>query len=192
MKKNKHSLRATAGVLAAGLVVALSPLPTFAHQSPGGCNANRLNLSIMKDKTSVMIGDTITYTVSVTNIDSGADIACDITNATVNVTLPAPDGTPTGTVVNLATGVDYPAGTITTIVGTAQYVVATDPGVEDMVAQAEISGTLHDAPVDHSAQIIKTLGTTVVATPDPPIEPPDQPQNDTPTSYPSALPRTGR
>jgi len=192
MKKDKYSLRGIARTLIACLAVALSPLPAFAHQSPGGCNANRLDLSIIKDKTSVMIGDTITYTVTVTNLDFGSDIACDITNASVDVTLPAPDGTATGTVVNLATGVNYPAGTNTTIVGTAQYVVATDPGIEDMVAQAEISGTLHDAPVDHSAQIIKTLGTTVVATPAPPIEPPDQPQNNTPTSYPSALPRTGR
>lgn len=144
-------------------------LPANADQSPSGCNSNRLNASIIKDKTAVYQGDTITYTVTVSNLNSGSDTACDITGATVQVALPAADGTPTGAVVTLATGVNYLAGTSLTIVGTAQYVVNVNPGVVDIVAQVSANGTLHDAPTNHSASIVKTLGTSVLVAPtDPP------------------------
>ena len=36
-----------------------------------------------------------------------------------------------------------------------------NPGVADAVAPATATGTLHDAPVDHRADISKTLGNTV-------------------------------
>lgn len=172
IQNSKLTVRTTAlGVtsLLTALSLSLTPvLPAYAHQSPGGCNSNRLNASIIKDKTAVFAGDTITYTVTVSNVNSGLDIACDITNATVEVTLPAYDGTPTGTVVTLASGVDYLAGTPLTVVGSAQFVVNVDPSVVDIVAQVSAAGTLHDAPVDHSASIVKTLGTSVVTPSAPP------------------------
>lgn len=127
-----------------------------------------LTASIIKDKTQVYPGDTITYTVTVSNLNSGPDIACDITNATVEVTLPAADGTATGTVVTLASGVDFLAGTPLSIIGSTPYVVAVNPGVIDIVAQVSVDGTLHDAPTDHTALIIKTLGTSVIEPPAPP------------------------
>lgn len=163
MKKQKLMLFTAAFAL---LVFVAAPVK--ATQSPSGCNSNRLNLSLIKDKTAVQQGDTITYTVTVTNVDSAPAIACDIDNATVSVRLPAADGTPTGTLVTLATGASYPAGFTQTTIGTAAYTVATNPGVTDIVAEARVSGTLHDAPVDHAAEIIKTVGTAVIApTPEP-------------------------
>lgn len=152
-----------------GLLVAQPTLYVSAHQSPGGCNSNRFNISIVKDRTEVYQGQVLTYTVTAVNVNFNSDIACDITAATIDVTLPAADGTPTGQVVTLVANSDFPAGTTTTLVGTAQYTVNVNPGVTDIVAQARAQGTLHDAPVDHSALIIKTLGTTVVA---PPTTPP--------------------
>lgn len=163
----KESVRTTTlgvtSLLSALSILLLPTLPAIAHQSPSGCNGNRLNTSIIKDKTTVYQGDTLTYSVTVANVDFGSDIACDITNATVQVRLPASDGTPTGTIVTLASGVDYLAGTTTTLVGTVPYVVNVNPGVVDIVAQVSANGTLHDAPVNHSASIIKTLGTSVLA-----------------------------
>jgi hypothetical protein len=38
--------------------------------------------------------------------------------------------------------------------------VALNPGVTDAVAEATATGTLHDAPVDHLANVVKTLGST--------------------------------
>ncbi len=153
----------------AAVVTALASfaLPASAVQSPVGCNSNRLNLALIKDRTSVQQGDTINYTITVSNQDSAPALACDIDSATVRITLPAADGTPTGTVVTLATNASYPAGAAQTVVGNASYVVSVNAGVTDIVAEARISGTLHDAPVDHAAEIIKTVGTAVI-TPAPP------------------------
>lgn len=147
--------------MGAFLCMALGVTSVSADQTPSGCNSNSLDLTVTKNRTMVEEGDTITYGVHVTNLDNGSSIACDITGATVTVTLPARDGTPTGTVVTLATGVDYPAGTASTLVGTADYNVSVDPGVTDVVAQGNVSGTLHDAPTNHAASITKTVGTSV-------------------------------
>jgi len=170
--KPKVPVRITAlgaSSLLASLSLLFAPaMPAFADQSPAGCNGNRLNTSLIKDKTAVYQGDTITYTVTVSNVDSGTDVACDITNATVTLTLPAMDGSPTGTAIVLATGIDYLAGTTTTVVGSSPYVVNVNPDVIDIVAQVSASGTLHDAPVNHSASIVKTLGTSVLKAPSTP------------------------
>lgn len=155
-----------------GLLVAQPALYVSAHQSPSGCNSNRFNISIIKDRTEVYQGQVLTYTVTAVNVNFNSDLACDITDAEIDVTLPAADGTPTGQVVTLVAHTNFPAGTSTTLIGTAPYTVNVNPGVTDIVAQARAQGTLHDAPVDHSALIVKTLGTTVVA---PPTTPPGAP-----------------
>lgn len=170
------------GIIAAIVVVISSVAPAGAVQSPAGCNSNRLNLSIIKDKTSVQQGDTITYTVTISNVDAAPALACDIDTATVIITLPAANGTPTGTVVTLATNANYPAGYPLTVVGSAAYVVNVNPGITDIVAEAKVNGVLHDAPVDHAAEIIKTVGTAVVT--------PTTPPTTTPTSTPK-LPNAG-
>lgn len=149
------------GVAMGVAAICLQPLTAFADQSPVSCNSNNLSLVLTKDKTVVRPGDTITYSVHVSNIDGATNIACDITNATVTITLPAADGTPTGTVVTLTSGTDYLAGTASTLIGTADYAVNVNPDVTDVVAQADIAGTLHDAPVDHDAEISKTVGSDV-------------------------------
>lgn len=149
-------------------------LPVSAHQSPAGCNSNRLTLSIIRDKLTIKQGDLLTYSVTLSNTDApGGIIACDIDGATINVTLPALDGTPTGQVVTLASNASYPAGTPFDIIGTVPWTVNVTNGVLDATAKVEITGTLHDAPTDHSAQISKTIGTTVVYDIVPPTTPPD-------------------
>lgn len=150
-------------VLIAGvfLCTTLGAGNAFADQVPVGCNSNSLDLTVTKNRTMVEEGDVITYAVYVTNLDNGSSIACDITGATVTITLPATNGTPTGSAITLATGVDYPAGTASTLVGSANYTVDVDPGITDVVTQGNVSGTLHDAPTNHAASITKTVGTSV-------------------------------
>jgi hypothetical protein len=143
---------------AATISALLGASPAAAHQSPPGCASNSVILTPTKDKTLVRNGDQTNYTVSISN-DVGA--ACDVTGATVTLTLPAPDGTPTGQSVTLAAGANYPAGSTTQVLGTVPYTVAMNPGVTDAVVRATVNGTLHDAPTDHAADVIKTLGTEV-------------------------------
>ena len=153
------------GIIAGLFMIAHSAGIVSAHQSPGSCNANRFNISIVKDRTQVFQGQTLTYTVTASNIDFGTDVACDITDASIQVTLPAADGTPTGQIVVLVPDEDFPAGTATTLIGTIPYVVNVNPGVVDIVAEARATGVLHDAPTDHAALIVKTIGTSVVEIP---------------------------
>lgn len=170
------------------LLVAQPAMYVSAHQSPSGCNSNRFNISIIKDRTEVYQGQVLTYTVTAVNVNFGSDLACDITAATIDITLPAADGTPTGQVVNLVTNTDYPVGSSTVIIGTAYYTVNVNPGVVDIVAEARAQGTLHDAPVDHSALIVKTLGTSVIAAP---TTPPPGGGSGSGTSVTPKLPNTG-
>lgn len=149
-------------ILTAIIVSLVLTVPVNAIQSPGGCNSNRLNLSVSRDKLTVQQGDTLTYTITVSNLDSLPNLACDIDTADVTLRLPALDGTPTGTLVTVASNASYPAGTPLTVVGVVPYVVNVNPGVIDITVEASVQGILHDAPQDHAASITKTIGTAVV------------------------------
>lgn len=132
--------------------------PAVAHDSPPGCGSNSIVLTPTKDRTLVRNGDQLSYTVSVSN-DLGSP--CDLTGSSVTLTLPARDGTPTGQTVTLASGRTFAARATTEVLGTVPYTVDVAPGVTDAVVRATVSGTLHDAPTDHAAEVIKTLGTDV-------------------------------
>ncbi len=155
--------------------ILISTQPTYAIQSPVGCNSNRLNLSLSRNKITVQNGDVLTYTITVSNLDVAPNFACDIDTALVTLTLPAMDGTPTGTIVTLASGASYPAGTPITVVATVPYTVNVTPGVVDITAEARVQGVLHDAPTDHAADITKTIGTAIVNPSTPPTPTPNLP-----------------
>ncbi len=159
-------------LVAAIAAILISAQSAFAIQSPVGCNSNRLNLSLSRNKITVQNGDILTYMVTVSNLDVSPNFACDIDTATVTLTLPAMDGTPSGTVMTLATNANYPAGTPITVVATVPYTVNVNSGVTDITAEASVQGVLHDAPVDHAANITKTIGTAIISQTTPPITPP--------------------
>src|SRR3712207_4234076 len=114
--------------IAVAFVGALGATPASADQSPPGCDSNSLALTPTRDRTLVRNGEVTRYTVAVAN---NAGNACNLTNVTVTLTLPAPNGTPTGQTVTLASNVDYPAGTAPIVLGTVPYTVALNPGVTD-------------------------------------------------------------
>ena len=154
-----HHILISLIVLAFGVY---DPVAVRAHQDPGACEGNRLAVALGRDKLVVQQGDTVTYSVFVSNLDGPVLAACGFTGVNVDLTLPAADGTATGTVVSMAAGVSYPAGMATTHVGDVPYVVNVNQGVTDIVAQVRAGGSLHDAPVDHAAEIVKTIGSDVV------------------------------
>jgi uncharacterized repeat protein (TIGR01451 family) len=156
--RSRAAFSAASLATAAACMGVVGATPAAAHQSPAGCGSNGLVLTPTKDRTLVRNGDTSTYTVSAAN---NAGPACDVTGATVTLTLPAANGTPTGRTETLATGASFPAGAPDTLLGRVPYLVALNAGVVDAVAEARASGTLHDAPTDHAVQITKTLGTDV-------------------------------
>lgn len=156
----RSSVYAVLGTL--GLLVEVAALgPVAADQRPAGCNGNNLAVDVSSDRTVVRNGDVITYTLTVSNLSTPAARACDVTGATVALTLPAADGSPSGETLTLATDQNYPAGTPHTVVGTRTYTVAVNSGVDTVTARASTPGTLHRAPSDDAVTIIKTLSTTV-------------------------------
>ena len=138
---------------------ALGAAPAAAHQVPAGCSTNGLDVTVSKSKTVILRnGDTIDYTVAISNNKPGS---CDLTGLAVALTLPAPDGTPTGQRFVLARSIDLPAGSSEHVIGTVTWIVALNPGLSNGVVEARAVGVLHDAPTDNIARIEKTLGTTV-------------------------------
>jgi hypothetical protein len=147
-------------VLLATVVGMTAAAPASAHRSPAGCTSNSLDLRIDRDRPVVFVGEAVTYTVFAAN--AGAS-ACDITNATIYIQLPTATGAPSATRTPLVVGaIDLPGNSAERMIGRISTNVNVNDGVTDAVAQASASGTLHDAPVDHAANIVKTLGTTVV------------------------------
>jgi uncharacterized repeat protein (TIGR01451 family) len=155
---------------------AFGATPATAHLSPADCNTNGLALDLVKSRTFVRPGDVVTYTVNVGNSATGA---CDLTGVTIALQLPAADGTATGQVVTLESGVDLPAGTALRLSGTVNYTVAINPGVDTLIAEARANGVLHDNPIrDDAASITKSVSTfasqpalAVVVTPSVPSGP---------------------
>lgn len=162
-RTGRPSTRRRSTLLAVGAVVALASmtLPALSNQSPEGCTSNDPVLNVTKDRTFVRNGDTITYHVEVHNMSTPTGQACNFSGATVAITVPGPDGTPSGPRTVLAENLDLPAGTGLTQFRPVTWTVALNPGVEDAVVKAEVAGLIHDAPVDHHALVVKTLGTTV-------------------------------
>ncbi|MDA0161465.1 hypothetical protein OM076_14405 [Solirubrobacter ginsenosidimutans] len=146
-------------IISTVIALALAPAGAEAHQSPAGCVANNLDLSVSRDRAQVRRGQTVSYTIAAGNVGAGA---CDITNATITFTRPALDGSATGTSTVVSQGLDLPAGKPLTNISTQQWIAEVDSGVTDAIVRASITGVLHDAPVDHTADVAKTVGITVV------------------------------
>src|SRR4051794_12685394 len=154
-------MRSRALVLAV-LMTLLWAAPASAHHSPANCSSNEFTLSISRDRTSGVYanGETISYTVKVSNVGA---TACDVDGLTISMNLPAADGTPTGSLVTLATNAPYPAGTTERTVSVVPYKIAVNPGVTDAVASVQVTaGLLHDTANDHPLRLTKEIGTQIV------------------------------
>src|SRR5206468_156803 len=88
------------GLLVVGLL--LIPAPRVAaHENPSGCDGNGIGSTFTRSPTGAVIhGNTITYTITISNSATG----CDITGLDAEVTLP------NGTVITIATNADLPQG----------------------------------------------------------------------------------
>src|SRR4051794_28742685 len=91
------------GMMAVVLTGLLAP-PAMAHPVPQNCSKNGLDLDLERSRSQVRNGDTMQFYVTVANDAAGA---CDVEGVTIDVILPARDGTPTGQRVRVATGASY-------------------------------------------------------------------------------------
>ncbi|HEU5182281.1 MAG TPA: DUF4215 domain-containing protein, partial [Candidatus Polarisedimenticolia bacterium] len=159
---NNHSrlLRALAGMLV-GWVALVGGQMAWAHQNPAGCTTDALYVALLKDKTSIVSGETATFTVIARNDDP---TACDVTNANIVVHCPAPDGTPTGAAMVCGPpNVDFLVPFAPITLCQVACVVTFNPGVISAQALEEESGILHIIP-DYDfafAYIHRTLSVTL-------------------------------
>ncbi|WP_157591762.1 hypothetical protein [Solirubrobacter soli] len=143
----------------AALVGALSAAAPASAQDPGGCNANRMTLDIIRDKTYVKNGDVINYYVDIANVGGSA---CRVSNVTVWIQFPAPDGTSTGLLQRVDTNLDLPAQFPTRRYGPYAYTVNANPGVSRLEAKTYVvNGRLHDTPVLSPFNADKSIGTLI-------------------------------
>jgi uncharacterized repeat protein (TIGR01451 family) len=143
--------------MAVGLTGLVAAQPAMA-QVPQTCGKNAIDLDVERSQALVKNGDSIKYYVTVRNDDAGA---CNVTGATIDVILPARDGTPTGQRVRVVTGADYLVPFREARIGEVPYTVALDKGVTNgRVRVTFVDGILHDNPANTSlAGIFKDIGT---------------------------------
>jgi len=141
-KLSQRSTRVLAGLLV-GLVALVGGQMAWAHQSPANCTGNQLSVGLLKDKTSILSGETVTFTVTARN-DSAT--ACDVTGATLTFHCPAADGTPTGAATVCAANADFLAPFPPTNLCVVACTVTFNPGVISAQALVDGGGTLHDNP----------------------------------------------
>jgi hypothetical protein len=150
----------------------------MASISPAGCTANNLNVNFSKDQSQIVSGDTVHYTITISNGGAGG---CDISDTDVVFHCPGADGNPLVAGVTLTTTGNFPVdgsgntcwnfdGSLgcTANAGLA-CVVTVNAGVTQATARVNVGqigditkGALHDAPTDDSFDASKNLAVTVV------------------------------
>jgi uncharacterized repeat protein (TIGR01451 family) len=115
--------------------------PAGAHQSPPGCNSGTANVSFGSNDLNVIHrnGDVISVVARYSN----AATACDVTDATITVQFPNPDGTFNGPTVVVATGLDVPHSTPLTALPAVQHTVNFNPAVFRGPVNITMTGTKH-------------------------------------------------
>lgn len=112
-----------------------------AHPSPADCTGSTgLGFQINGNQTIKRNGDVVPITARIRNIGAGA---CDITEATVTLQFPAPDGSPGGQEVTLATDADFLAGSDYVDFPAVNHTANFNDGVFRGFITLEVSGTKH-------------------------------------------------
>jgi hypothetical protein len=133
--------------------------PASAHRSPANCDANQLDVDLIRDRNLVKNGDVINYTVEVDNIGTRA---CDVSAITIVVQFPAPNGTATGATTTVVTNAGYPAQMPVISFGPFPYTVNANAGVSRLEAKVSVqNGVLHDNVIHSDVNISKTIGSII-------------------------------
>jgi len=137
----KRRARAGATCLAILLFVATGTVAP-AHVSPSGCTTGGINFQLSGLSTIKRNGDVIAVTARVGNPPAAA---CDVTDATVTLQFPAPDGSANGEMVTLATGANFPGNTPHVEFAAVNHTVNFNPGVFRGPVTLAVNGTGHFA-----------------------------------------------
>jgi uncharacterized repeat protein (TIGR01451 family) len=138
-----------------------------AVQNPPGCTANAVGFTLSKQagKDTIVNGDTVTYTITISN---GGSPACTASNLVVGAFCPDGAGNPTipAANVNVQTAIPNPLLVPTAVFtyGTFTCTVKVNTGVTTATARDTLGGILNDlAGVDDPLSRANTVSVTVVA-----------------------------
>lgn len=119
------------------------------HPSPPGCTQDAISFDWGAGMNIIhRNGDVVTINAKVGN-DNLASGVCDVTDATIKLTFPNPDGTSNGQEFVLATGVDLPAGAPLKSFGKRDLKVDFDSGVFRGYVTISVTGTTHGGEPDY-------------------------------------------
>jgi hypothetical protein len=129
-------------------------------RTPADCQFSRLHLDIGQDNFLVRNGDVIKYTLDRDNVGA---LACKVSNISIKLQFPGPDGNPSPTLQPITNADSYPAQEPSKTFGPYAYTVNVNPGVKEIKARTSISnGVLWDGQ-DNPINIDKVIGATVFA-----------------------------
>jgi hypothetical protein len=152
-------------VVAGGLA---SAAPASAHRFPVNCNANSFDANVSRDNFTVKNGDVINYTVKLDNLSDPGTTACEVSNITVRLQFPGPDGKPSGAFQTVVANATYISEQGVLTFTPFPYTVAADPGVTRLEARISVqNGVLHSSPDHTVVNIDKTIDSYI---PKPAIE----------------------
>lgn len=135
---------AIAGCLTVAAISLVATTGAAAHQSPPGCTVGSLNAASINE-TAVMHrnGEVIEFEPGYANANPAA---CDVTDFSVSITFPNPDGSPGGRTVVAATDRTALGGSGTVRLPVVPYTVDFNDGVYSGPVKVTISGgTFHGA-----------------------------------------------
>jgi RTX calcium-binding nonapeptide repeat (4 copies) len=113
------------------------------HPSPPGCTQAAFSFEWGPGLDIVhRNGDVVPVTVEVGNDNIGSGV-CDVTDATVTLQFPNPDGTSGGRLFTLATDVNFPAGSAPKTFGTKKLTIDFDPEVFRGFVTISVTGVWH-------------------------------------------------
>lgn len=134
------------GLLVLAVIAAVTAPLAWGHEHPTGCTQDAISFDWGNGINVIhRNGDVVTINAQVGN-DNSPTGACDVTDATITLTFPNPDGTPNGQQFVLATGVDLPAGTPKQSFGKKKLTVGFDSGVFRGYVTIGVTGTVHTEP----------------------------------------------
>jgi uncharacterized repeat protein (TIGR01451 family) len=129
-------------------IVVWCAAPATAHVSPAGCTSTSPNVQFGSSDPDANLGiihrngDVVEVLPRVGN-SNGAN-PCDMTDVTLSIEFPDPDGTASGQKTTIATGVDLPSGTPLTDFQALQHTLAFDDGVFRGLVTIAYGGVHHN------------------------------------------------
>jgi Ca2+-binding RTX toxin-like protein len=148
------------------LLAAMTAPIAWGHPHPEGCTQAAFTFDWGLGLNTVhRNGDAVAITAKVGNNGVIGTGICDVTDATVTLQFPNPDGTPGGRLFTLATNVNFPAGSAQKSFATKKLTLDFDPGVFRGYVTIAVTGVWHTSEPDPDPSTSSSARPAVISRP---------------------------